>query len=229
MTGADVLDRLDITEVWSALGGPNLRWGRGRAFWRETRDYNVSIDRAKKTWYDHARSEGGGVLDLVCHVAGGTRADALRWCAELAGVQLDNDAPRDPAGMFDPEAAQAWRRTLLANVERWLDYYSARLWDGPDPDRGPDPDDDPPQWLQDRVRDLTAGRTALRDCTLRQLGEVYLADRTASPHGAARLVRAGMDELDNAAFWTTVCVRLLEASDTRLEPGDAWEPYEVAA
>lgn len=68
----DVLSLIRITAVWLALGGSPLRYGRGRAWWRDGNGYNVSVNDAKSTWYDHAADEGGGILDLVVRVHGGT-------------------------------------------------------------------------------------------------------------------------------------------------------------
>ncbi len=221
MTGAEVLERINIVDVGSALGAPKLRGNRWPAFWRETKDYNVAIDRAKGTWYDHARNQGGGVLDLVCHVVGGSRADALRWCANLAGVSLEDDRPSDPIEMFDPVEALHFRDALLGHVERWLADCSAALWS--------DDDADPPQSVQDRVRELTCLRTTLRTCSAREVGAVYVTARKQNPQWASSLVRVGADEDANARFWTTVCVRLLEAAGDRPEHSDAWEPCPCAA
>ncbi len=221
MTGAEVLERTDIVDVWTALGGGDLRWGRGRAFWRDTKDHNVAIDRNKGTWYDHARNEGGGVLDLVRHVAGGSKADALRWCADHAGVRLDDDRPHDPAEMFDPVGARHFRDALLGHVERWLADDSAALWS--------DDDGEPHQSVQDRVRELTSLRNTLRTCSTREVGAVYVTARKQNPQWASSLVRVGADEDANARFWTTVCVRLLEAADDRPQLGDTWEPCPCAA
>jgi hypothetical protein len=89
MSATDVLAGVRITAVWRALGGGELRHGRGKAFWRDGDGWNVSLSDAKGAWFDHRDGIGGGVLDLVAHVRGGARQDALRWCADLAGVPLD--------------------------------------------------------------------------------------------------------------------------------------------
>jgi hypothetical protein len=49
----------------------------------------VSIDDRRDVWYDYRDGVGGGVLDLVVHVQGGTRRNALRWLANLTGATLD--------------------------------------------------------------------------------------------------------------------------------------------
>jgi hypothetical protein len=50
-------------------------------------------------WHDFVTNEGGGVLDLVVRIRGGSRQDALKCLAEFAGVQLHDDAlsPADRA------------------------------------------------------------------------------------------------------------------------------------
>jgi hypothetical protein len=66
MTGSDIVTRARITEVWAALGGGEIRRGRGRAFWRDGQRFNISLSDDKGAYFDHARGEGGGILDLVC-------------------------------------------------------------------------------------------------------------------------------------------------------------------
>ena len=85
-----------ITAVWRALGGGELRRGRGRAFWRDGDGLNISLSDTKGTWYDHRDGIGGGVLDLVLHVRGGNRQGALRWLADSFGLPLE-DRPLTPA------------------------------------------------------------------------------------------------------------------------------------
>lgn len=95
MTAAEIVSRTRISEVWRALGGGDLRNGRGRAWWRGGDGYNVALHEANGCWYDYRDHVGGGVLDLVQHIRGGNRTDALRWTADLIGVALD-DKPGVP-------------------------------------------------------------------------------------------------------------------------------------
>ena len=85
---AAILARVQVSQIYRTLGGPELRGNRGPAFWRDGDGLNVSINDARGVWHDFGGGEGGGILDLVQRVLGGSRADALRWCAELAGVPL---------------------------------------------------------------------------------------------------------------------------------------------
>ncbi len=106
MTAAEIVSQVHISCAWRALGGGDLRRGRGRAWWRNGDGYSVSLNDARGCWYDHRDGIGGGVLDLVVHVRGCARQDALRWLADLIGATLD-DRPPDPASAREcAEAAQ---------------------------------------------------------------------------------------------------------------------------
>ena len=106
----DVLSRVSISEVFTALTGtaPRCyggdRW-RGPATWRNGTGFNVSMDDGHGLWHDFVTGEGGGVLDLVIRIRGGSRADALRWAADLAGVSLDDGPPRRISAREYEEAA----------------------------------------------------------------------------------------------------------------------------
>jgi hypothetical protein len=89
-TALEIINRIRISTVWAALGGGPLRHGRGRAFWRDGDGYNVRLSDLKGVWYDFVSAAGGGVLDLIHHVRGGSRTDALKFVAELAGLTLDS-------------------------------------------------------------------------------------------------------------------------------------------
>jgi hypothetical protein len=120
----DVLSRVRISEIYQALTGIEPRrtgqdtW-RGAATWRNGDGLNVSGDDARGVWHDFKTDEGGGVLDLVQRVRGCSRADALRWCADLAGVPLSQDKP------LSAEARARWARELR-ELER--DLPTARYW-----------------------------------------------------------------------------------------------------
>lgn len=143
-----VIESVCLSTVWRALGGGELRRGRGRAFWRRGAGWSVSSDDRKGTWYDHARGEGGGMVDLVVQVRGGSRQDALRWLADVAGVDLE-DRPLTPeeraawaaerrALERDLPAARLWRRAAIDMGEETLTLLKAALFDPtlPAPDVG---------------------------------------------------------------------------------------------
>ena len=137
----EILNRLRISEVYASLGGPKLRGKRGQAFWRKGDGFNVSLDDARGVWHDFTSGDGGGVLDLIVRARGGNRADALRWCADLAGVPLE-DKPLSPAEREawsrerrDLEralpAARYWQRAALSMMEELLDSLKLALADSP--------------------------------------------------------------------------------------------------
>jgi hypothetical protein len=69
---------------------------RGPATWRGGDGPNVSLDDSRGVWHDFVSGQGGGVLDLIIQVRGGSRAGALRWAAAFAGVTLQ-ERPLSPA------------------------------------------------------------------------------------------------------------------------------------
>jgi len=137
----DVLGCVKISEVYQALGGPELRGMRGPAFWRDGDGLNVSMDDSRGIWHDFTTGDGGGVLDLVVKVRGGNRADALRWAADLAGVPLDDkplsaeDCARWAAERRELERdlpmARLWRRAAIDLSEELLDVLKAVFFTGP--------------------------------------------------------------------------------------------------
>jgi hypothetical protein len=108
MKGTDIIGAVSITDVFIGLGGDQPRNGHARAFWRDgDNPQAVSLNDVKGCWYDHRDHVGGGVLDLIRRVRGGTRSDALEWLAELNGVSVDSRPLRDRASIT---ATQQHRR-----------------------------------------------------------------------------------------------------------------------
>jgi hypothetical protein len=113
------------------------RRGRIPAPWRETKDRNVSLSDAKGTWFDHVEAQGGGVLDFICRVRSGDRQDALKWLADLAGVQIENKplSPEDRERWARERreleqnlpAARFWRRVAASMTEELLDTLKTAL------------------------------------------------------------------------------------------------------
>jgi hypothetical protein len=90
-TAADVVRSTPISTVFAWLGGDPPKRGRARAFWRDGDNQQaVSLSDAKAAWFDHRDNVGGGVIDLVQHVRGGSRQDALRWLASMTGIAIDD-------------------------------------------------------------------------------------------------------------------------------------------
>jgi DNA primase len=50
---------------------------------RDERTPSFQIDEAKNTWYDYGTSEGGGLFDFVCKLAGITRGEVYDWLASF--------------------------------------------------------------------------------------------------------------------------------------------------
>src|SRR5689334_18557606 len=84
----EILASIKISQVYRALTGKEPRrsgvnrW-RAVAVWRGGDGFNVSLDDGRGLWHDFTTGEGGGILDLVVRVVGGSRQDALRWVADL--------------------------------------------------------------------------------------------------------------------------------------------------
>lgn len=111
---------IPILDVWRALGGGELRRGRGRAFWRGGDGWHVAIAPEKATWYDFSRGEGGGVLDLVERALGCDRTAAVAWLREFAGV---------PDQALAPAERRAWaeRRRLTERHGEDAELWAAGL------------------------------------------------------------------------------------------------------
>lgn len=92
MTAAARLADVDLVAVVRALGGPEPRGGRLRAWWRDGDGPNVSICPERGQWFDHARGEGGGVMSLVKTITLSDDAGALRWLTEHGFLE---DRPRE--------------------------------------------------------------------------------------------------------------------------------------
>jgi hypothetical protein len=83
------------------------------------------------------RPRGGGVLDLVQEVRGGTHRESLFWVAELAGVPLAETSATDRAKLAKERrrieqtlpAARHWQRTLAALAVEVLAQLKAGLFD----------------------------------------------------------------------------------------------------
>jgi hypothetical protein len=185
MTAADVVSGVRIADVWRALGGGELRHGRGRAWWRNGDGYSVALDEARDRWFDHRDGGGGGVLGLIQHVRGGSRADAVRWLADWRCVRLDGDAPPSPADRRRHAQAQRDAPELAGAAGIWWTERKEAL-ERAKADalaRGDDP------------ALAAAAREHYRLGTLRQDGAAiireYLRARRADPESTAALLAEG--------------------------------------
>lgn len=150
-TAADVVGAIRISELYQALTGAKPRSTgackyRARAVWRDGNGLNVSLDDSRGTWFDFRDGCGGGVLDLVQHVRGGSRQEALRWVADFAGIALSDDtfSPAERAEWAQKRRelekeqpdARYWKRAAINMSEELLTGLKAGLVDPalPQPD-----------------------------------------------------------------------------------------------
>ena len=123
-----------ITEVWQALGGGELKRGRGRAFWRGGDGLNISINADKGAWYDFTAGTGGGILDLVATVLACDRPGAGQWIRDAFGIPertltpAERRAWRRQRARAEREAAAlaAWRSWALLTLRHWRDHFWRR-------------------------------------------------------------------------------------------------------
>lgn len=148
----DILSRIQISQVYRALTGREARRvgaekTRGVATWRDGSGLNVSMDDARGVWHDFVTGDGGGVLDLVVLIRGGSRHDALRWLRDFTGCGFDRPLSlperkrwvrRRRQIEFELPRAALWRRGAIGLGEQLLDQLKAALWDAklPRPDPG---------------------------------------------------------------------------------------------
>jgi hypothetical protein len=201
------LDRVPITAVWEALGGKPLRFHRAPAIWRDTKDRNVALNDDKGTWYDHARGEGGGILDLIRRVRDGGRKDALRWLGDRFGIPLSE--PR-----WTPEQRAEWSRQRRAAERAARPLAQCALW-----------------WLQERAAELNEMKRAavridhidvdalafaarelcrLDNLTADDVLQEYLRHKQEHPSECAGLVLAG-------SVWGRACKAAVQAVLTSIE------------
>jgi hypothetical protein len=115
------LECLQILNVWEALGGGEVRYGRGRAFFRDGGGFSVSLHPSKNCWFDFARNQGGGMLRLIEVALNCDHKTALKWAADFAGVTLERwtrEEQRDYARRRREVEAEgrelvAWREEMI--------------------------------------------------------------------------------------------------------------------
>jgi hypothetical protein len=100
------------------------------ASWRGGDGLNVALDDGRGVWYDFTTGEGGGILDLVSRIRGGSRQDALKWLADFAGVPLFEQslsaeeraqlAEERQRRERDLSEARYWRRSAISMYEETL-------------------------------------------------------------------------------------------------------------
>lgn len=114
-----------IAAVNAALGGPELRHGRCRAWWRGGDGLNISF--RDEDWYDHVTGEGGGPLQLAQAVLG--VSEGRRWFVERYGSR---GVPCQKARRVPAVADELVRRMVaaLADLRKQIakDDADLALW-----------------------------------------------------------------------------------------------------
>ncbi|MFN0164984.1 MAG: hypothetical protein ACKV22_01020 [Bryobacteraceae bacterium] len=196
-SASDIVSRITIKRVAAALGLP-VRHGRTIAVWREGTHYSVSLDDPRGVWYDHVTGDGGGVLDLIVRVQGGTRAEALRWLADYCGVTLDDRtltaaercewARRRRVDEHDATDAEDYYLALGRGLEADLaQAKSALLW-------ALEQECEPlAEFVGRHVHELTRAAGLIHRATDRTRLEAYRASRAGQPQATWRLLRRGRE------------------------------------
>jgi len=211
-TAAEVVARVPISAVWRALGGGPLRYGRGQAFWRESADgYNVSLSDIKGVWHDFAGNVGGGVLDLVQHVQGGTRAEALKFVADVGGVTIASmPLSRTEKRVYAEHRQQG---ALLAQQCAWWTQARMRRLEVTKADAV-------------ERRDVNALAWSSRELYLMQwaipaaLMDRFLTAMKADLEGTASFVEAGRNDELNVHLVTAAIVMTLTQAQVNAEEAD---------
>jgi hypothetical protein len=127
MTAVEVVRRVRISQVWHMLGGGEIRRHHSQAFWRNGDGLNVALNDDEGIWFDYRDNVGGGILDLIAHVQGGSRSRALKWladrlCLPLNGPKLSPDerkryAKAQKQAPVLARAATLWHAERLAELD----------------------------------------------------------------------------------------------------------------
>ena len=129
-----------LLDVWRALGGgpirsgPNSRWLRESAFWRNSTDRNIALNFNTNTWRDHVAGCGGGPVSLVMHVLDCGPRDAGRWLREHFDSSPRNAYRPAPIPRQETNEAELIRLALIWHIESQLELAALVLW-GPFPGR----------------------------------------------------------------------------------------------
>jgi hypothetical protein len=182
MTVAALIEQTPITQAWTLLGGGELRRGRGQAFWRRGDGWSVSLNDDRGAWYDHRDGIGGGVLNLIQQVRGGSRGEAARWLADLRGATLDNS----PWSQEDRRRYAERRRVAsvtAGDIANWRDVLIPEL--------------NARKLAAVEAGDFEALRPAAKLCRVLEHGtpadiaRAYARHRAADPEGVTRLIAEG--------------------------------------
>ena len=87
------LHSISIIEIMAHYGKrlEHTRSGLYYSPFRDERTPSFQIDEAKNTWYDYGTSEGGGLFDFVCKLAGITRGEVYDWLASFRNMVPESE------------------------------------------------------------------------------------------------------------------------------------------
>ena len=162
------------------------------------------------------------MLDLIRLVRGGTRADALCFVAELAGIPLAEtafsaaDRARWAAERLEIErhlpAALAWRRGAVNRVEGVLMYLKAGLFD-------PMVEQPAPGEIAEWTRDLAR----LNALTGAALVQTYRAAMKREPESTAGMVRRAC-QMERAEIRGMLRLMSMTPAEWATLPVTEWQP-----
>ena len=196
-----------IVPVWRRLGGGELRNGRGRAFNRGGKGYNVSIDSYKDVWHDFVSGASGGVLDLVETMLQCDRRGALAWLEAESFIEARKpwSASEKLAFTIRREAAreagkevESWREGQITELEsRSSQLFAETLT------------------TKDRLSAACASRDLywLNSLDPRGTVRMFVAARSANPEQVARLVQRGRERMKESRRLAAACVKVLATSE----------------
>lgn len=128
-TARRICEIVKVSQLYQYLTGVPPKRVRGEMFrapatWRSGDNPSaVSLDDSRGIWHDFVTDQGGGILDFVITVKGGTRKDALGIVAEFAGISLisesqpseDHERWLEHKRILDAELqiARYWKRAAI--------------------------------------------------------------------------------------------------------------------
>lgn len=121
ITLGELIAQTRIEDVWSALGGGRLQHLRGRAFWRNSKNSNIQLNKAG-FWYDFGAGRRGGILDLIQVILETDRRGAVAWLEDFHGIKLNEQR------MTYAESTAA--ATLAKHRREFRHWLAGRRWLG---------------------------------------------------------------------------------------------------
>lgn len=126
----EILSRVDFVDLVSkktTLTRTRQDRYRGLSPFKNEKTPSFFVNANNKTWYCFATGQGGGVLDYVEKVEGfGTRAEAIRFLAELTGVELEDVSSEESLIKKTLSMAQEYFRK---DVTPAVEYMQGRGFD----------------------------------------------------------------------------------------------------